>query len=621
MELTINSDAEEGIEAILTNNAGADSEDINFTVSSGDVSHSVSCGETLIPETEETTVHSVCVASTLLPPSLVVSKSGSGATHTFVTAIRTSLQGDVDATGGVSAVSAAAETDYQTGVALASSGAGALAQPHTEAWAALWACGVELHGPRTDLGMAVNASIFAVLSSVRADWPYGLAPGGLTNYYNGHSFWDTETWMYPPMLLLFPDVARSLVQYRFDRLAGAELKASSYSPPYNGTMFPWESAYSGVETCPLFADTGIREQHINGDISFAIWQEFLMRGNQTWLRDIGYPILMGIADFWTSRVTAGSDGAVHIRDVIPPDEYADHVDDSVYTNYVAKLALEIAVQASEVLAVPCDTCAVYTAIADKMTLLFDPVLNIHPEYAGYDGREIKQADIVLLSYPLQMPMSDEVRRSDLAYYSDRTDAHGPAMTWGMHAIGYLDTGDLTSAAQFLDMSFQDNMHLPLHVWTETPDGNACNFITGAGGFLQTVTAGYPGLRLEGGRLSFAPRCIPGVTHIKLRRVTYLSTDLTFEYWCKENDYDGSVSPEYDPAPVRVSVHRADGASAALEGQLVVQSRIKMASSKEGVRIARSEIHPLNEQLADFLDQVVREAQNSGNLLTLEVFTT
>ena len=73
--------------------------------------------------------------------------------------------------------------------------------------------GIEISG-RPDVAKAVNASLYAVLSSVRDDWAHGLAPGGLTNYYNGHSFWDTETWMYPPLLLLQPNLAKGLLQYR-----------------------------------------------------------------------------------------------------------------------------------------------------------------------------------------------------------------------------------------------------------------------------------------------------------------------------------------------------------------------------------------------------------------------
>ncbi len=101
--------------------------------------------------------------------------------------------------------------------------------------------------------------------------------------------------MYPPMLFLHPEISQSLLAYRYNRMDGARLKAASYSPPWSGMMFPWESAFSGVETCPTFAATGLREDHINGDIAIAIWQEWLMRQDTTWLKNVGYPMLVGIA--------------------------------------------------------------------------------------------------------------------------------------------------------------------------------------------------------------------------------------------------------------------------------------------------------------------------------------
>lgn len=166
----------------------------------------------------------------------------------FIAAIRTSL----DVPPGRSVGSAAIE-DYTAGRGLFSSNT--LSSTHIAGWADIWSSGVEVKG-RPDVSVAVNTSLFAILSSVRDDWPYGLAPGGLSNSYNGHSFWDTEIWMYPSLLYLHPLISKSLLAYRFDRMDGARSKAASYNPPYAGTMYPWESAFSGIETCPTFAATG-----------------------------------------------------------------------------------------------------------------------------------------------------------------------------------------------------------------------------------------------------------------------------------------------------------------------------------------------------------------------------
>eukprot|EP01034_Spumella_vulgaris_P028827 gene28827-35758_t len=437
---------------------------------------SVKCGNTTIPETPTGETHTVCMATKPLPPSLVITSAQSGQVLTYITAFRTSL----DVATGVS-IAASAVQEFNDGETLAAEGN--LFSTHVNGWATLWSSGIEVEG-RTDIAIAINASLYAILSSVRDDWAYGLAPGGLTNYYNGHSFWDTETWMYPPMLFLHPNISLGLMQYRYDRLEGARAKALTYSPPYNGTMFPWESAFSGVETCPTFAATGLREVHISGDISFAVWQEYMMRENEEWLRETGYPILIGVADFWISRSTNTTDEVTgecyaHIDGVIPPDEYVDHANDSVYTNWVAIKALNYAVEASVLLDIDCPLCPTYTKLADDLVILWNETLGIHPEYYNYSGQVVKQADVVLLHYPLGMNMTHEAQLNDCEYYAERTDINGPAMTWGMFAINYLDLLNFTSAARYFNASFQDNLHAPLQVWTETPGGNAVNFITGA----------------------------------------------------------------------------------------------------------------------------------------------
>lgn len=505
LEIDVHNDAQENLSVQLNNPffyGTFASEDITFENNGGMVGGAI-CGQTTIPETTGGPTHTVCLAETApLPASVQVASSQAFRTFRFVTAYRTSLDVSSPASASPQEVTEAVRTAALADASKANT-ATSLYSTHTAGWAELWATSsVHIEG-RLDVAQAVNASLFAVLSSVRDDWPYGLAPGGLTNYYNGHAFWDTETWMYPALLVLQPKIAHSLVQYRYDRLAGAHLKAASYSPPFAGAMFPWESAFSGVETCPIWAATGQREDHISGDIALAIWQYWLISQDKVFLSQIAYPILSDIADFWNSRavyqvnaVTQRSEA--HILDIIPPDEYVDHVDDSVYSNAVASLALDFFVQAHALLfpSTKNDSrVAKYAQLARDLVILFNETLQIHPEYANYAGQVVKQADVVLLRYPLGVPMNTTIHKNDLDYYAARTDTHGPAMTWGMQCIGYLDLHEWEIASGFFNRSFQDNMHAPFHVWTETPDGNAVNFITGAGGFLQTIVQGYLGLRI------------------------------------------------------------------------------------------------------------------------------
>ena len=114
--------------------------------------------------------------------------------------------------------------------------------------------------------------------------------------------------MWPGLNLLHPDMSDSLLQYRVNRIAGAEEKALSYSPPFGGAMFPWESALTGEEVCPTWAATGLREIHINGDIAFAVWQFWRATQDNSgaWLNSTAWPLLSGIATFWMAKLALDS---------------------------------------------------------------------------------------------------------------------------------------------------------------------------------------------------------------------------------------------------------------------------------------------------------------------------
>lgn len=269
-------------------------------------------------------------------------------------------------------------------------------------------------------------------------------------------------------------------------------------------MIPWESARTGVETCPSWAPTGTREIHINGDVMMAVWRFWQTTSDVTnpWLGSVGYPLLQQIATFWVSKLLLDNPTAclpsypctspapdaysspLHLLDVIPPDEYADHVNDSAFTNAGAKIGLAAAAAAAALLGVPANVSAPWLNATTRIVVPFNAtapglVGGLHPEYAGYYNDTVKQADVILLGFPLSIPFANNtavVRRNDLVYYAAVTDDNGPAMTWGMFAAGYVALGDLATAAPLFNRSFA-NARPPFLVWTETPTGGAANFLT------------------------------------------------------------------------------------------------------------------------------------------------
>jgi len=202
------------------------------------------------------------------------------------------------------------------------------------------------------------------------------------------------------------------------------------------------------------------------------------------------------------------------------------VNNSVYTNVIAKMTLDFAIAAAAELHVHASPR--WAAVSAGLRILVDETNQVHLEYDGYDGRQIKQADVVLLGFPLELPMSPQMRRNDLVYYGARTDQKGPAMTWAMHVIAWLELGEPAEAARLWPLSFA-NAHEPFQIWTETPTGGAVNFITGAGGFLQAILFGYGGIRLEDAQLKFNPQLPPNVTALTLGRIHYLGNEMRLSW--------------------------------------------------------------------------------------------
>ena len=131
--------------------------------------------------------------------------------------------------------------------------------------------------------------------------------------------------------------------------------------------FAWESAQTGDEVTPTWAETGQLEQHITADVALAQWQYYLATGDRDWLRTRGWPILAGAADFWASRVTRGDDGRFHINVVEGPDEQNWPVDDEVYTNASAIRVLRIATRAAALVDQPAS--ARWARVADGLVVL------------------------------------------------------------------------------------------------------------------------------------------------------------------------------------------------------------------------------------------------------------
>jgi trehalose/maltose hydrolase-like predicted phosphorylase len=361
---------------------------------------------------------------------------------------------------------------------------------HTLAWEELWKSDISIQG-REDLTRDIRFAIYHLFSFAREGTKYSLSPMGLSGLgYNGHIFWDTEIWMYPPLLMLKPEIARSLLEYRWERLDAARQNAFAHG--YKGAMFPWESAGDGSEDTPVWALTGPFQHHITGDIGWAFWKYYQVTKDQDFLKNRAYPMLKEVADFWTSRVERNGPGRYDINNVIGANEWEENIDNNAYTNGMAITVLKYATQAANELGIEPDPDWQHVAENIAVLKFSDGTTR---ENATYDGAMIKQADVNLLAYPMEIVSDPDDIRKDLKYYEPRMAPDGPAMGFAILSILHNRLGNTNKASEIFEFSYKANEVPPFGVIAETAGGTNPYFATGAGGMLQAVLSGFGGLKI------------------------------------------------------------------------------------------------------------------------------
>ena len=374
-----------------------------------------------------------------------------------------------------------------------------LIEMHKNAWTVLWKSDIIIE-PATNALAAevaqtqqdVHSMLYHLYSFVREGTANSPSPMGLSGLgYNGHVFWDTELWMFPSILQLHPELAESMIEYRYQRLEAA--KRNAFGKGYKGAMFPWESAATGVEETPVWALSGPFEHHITACVGIAAWNYYSVTQDKNWLREKGWPILKSTADFWASRVERNGPNHYDIKNVVAADEWAENVDNNAFTNAAAKANLKYATEAAKILAIAAD--ADWMNVANNIPILKMPD-GTTSEHFTYKGEGIKQADVNLLAYPLKEITDVKQIKKDLDYYAVRVPNEGtPAMTQAIFALLYSRIGDNEKAFHFFKDAYVPNLLPPFNVIAETKGGTNPYFATGAGGILQSLLNGFGGLEI------------------------------------------------------------------------------------------------------------------------------
>ena len=395
-----------------------------------------------------------------------------------------------------------------------------LAADNSRAWQRRWETDIEIEG-NPKLQRVIRSMLFYLLCSADSGTKIGVPPMGLSSGgYYGHVFWDSDTWMFPSLLITHPDIAHSLVAFRTRTLPAARENAKLNS--FRGAMYPWEADERGVETTPHFAVQNARSEiHVNGDVALAQWQYYQATGDSSWLATEGFPVIRETADFWVSRSTCGgADERCHIENVVSVAEGLIGVTDDAYTNAAARKNLEIAAAASKRLGKPADPR--WALLASKLHLPYDSASQFFRTYEGAPDSTLGMVT-PLLSYPLAVPMTPRAKRAQLEQAFKRLLTEGPGAMMGstILAVGAAELNDRAMVDSLLPHSYRTHMKGPFLMLSETPTNDAVNFVTGAGGFLQQVIFGWTGLRLGDGGLepAFPPLLPSSVKRLVLRNIT------------------------------------------------------------------------------------------------------
>jgi trehalose/maltose hydrolase-like predicted phosphorylase len=439
-----------------------------------------------------------------------------GKTYTFTKYIAASRKGwGGDAKANVALAKAARQTGFD-----------ALLAQHRAAWHDLWKADIVVEGdPKVQ--QAVHSDLYYLYSNttVGTAWPMGAC--ALTPGYAGHAFWDSDSWVFPSLLLLHPERAKPIVMFRNRTMQPARDRAKQYD--VKGTMYPWEAdPETGVDNTPHFAYGVFREIHVNADIAIAQWQYYLATGDEAWLKQYGWPVIREVAQFWASRVTYNKDmDRYEIFHVTSPDEAYNDVPNDSFTNAAAQKALNIAIETAKKVGDKADPQ--WATIASKMYIPFLEAEQRHLDFDAsvpHDKITWMGSSLAWLMYPnLDLAMTPQVRQNDFAFQLEELKVHGDdpnEMMMVMLAVAAAENGDAKTAGEWIERNLVGFLKPPFNVRTETVANNAGYILATSAGFVQSFVYGLSGLRIDDKGLSeaYAPALPPQFKSITLRHITF-----------------------------------------------------------------------------------------------------
>ncbi|HZA75196.1 MAG TPA: glycosyl hydrolase family 65 protein [Acidimicrobiales bacterium] len=438
---------------------------------------------------------------------------------------------------------------------------------------------VEIDGD-AEIQQAVRFGLFHILQAGARAEQRPIPAKGLTGPgYDGHTFWDTETFVLPVLTYTQPDAAADVLRWRQLTLPIAKERAGELG--LEGAAFPWRTLRGWESSGYWPASTAAF--HINADIADAVVRYVDATEDEDFERDVAVELLVETARLWRSLGHHDIDGNFRIDGVTGPDEYSAVADNNVFTNLMAQHNLHAAADVvarrtkhAERLGVTPEEAASWRDAAAAVMIPYDERLGVHPQSEGftdharwdfaatrpdqyplllhfpyfdlYRKQVVKQADLVLALHLRGEAFTPEEKERNFAYYEELTvrDSSLSAYTQAVVAaeIGHLELAyDYLGEAALVDLA--DLNH-------NTGDGLHMASLAGA---WTGLVEGFAGMRAGGGRLRFAPRLPSAIGRLEFR-VRYRARRIAVTVEREEVTYElregGPITIEHHGAEVELA---------------------------------------------------------------------
>ncbi|WP_280363694.1 glycoside hydrolase family 65 protein [Nocardia wallacei] len=399
---------------------------------------------------------------------------------------------------------------------------------------------VEIDGD-PELQQAIRFALFHVLQAGARGETRAIPAKGLTGAgYDGHAFWDTETYVLPVLTYTVPMAAGDALRWRHSTLEHARQRARELGQA--GAMFPWRSI-NGEEGSGYWP-SGTAAVHVNADIADATVRYLSATGDEQFETDCGVQLLVETARLWESLGHHNSAGDFRIDGVTGPDEYSALGDNNAYTNLMARQNLREAVEVcrrrpdvARRLDVDEAELTAWSECADRMFVPYNEDLGVHEQSDGftryarwdfdatplehyplllnypyfdlYRRQVVKQADLTLAMYLCPTAFNAEQKARNFDYYE--------ALTVRDSSLSACPQSILAAEVGHPDLAFDyfaETALIDLHDLHHNV-GHGLHLGSLAGTWLCCV-GGFGGMRDCGGELTFAPRLPARLNRLSFR---------------------------------------------------------------------------------------------------------